>query len=226
MAAPVAAMELEELQDVTEHAPLRVEDATAQKPGAQAQLSAASRDDEGELGLVLRPQVSVGLPIEAELGLGVDTTLLSQSNSFGPVEGYALKELVSEGSWSPALGVKATVMPPHEDVGFASQLGLLATWSFGAATRAHVNAAYQPQNNAGDRFLVGVSADRVIASSLMLVGDVYYERMFDEAMSSIVSDIGAAVPLGEAVKLQGVAGVQRTPDGIAPRFLFGITASP
>jgi hypothetical protein len=60
---PTAALAQGELavQDLDENEPVRVQDAKAQEPGAQFQLSATTRDDVGDEAWVFEPNLSMGL---------------------------------------------------------------------------------------------------------------------------------------------------------------------
>jgi hypothetical protein len=223
LASEDAAQQLESLRDVSEFQPLRVEDALPAQPGVQGQLSFMTADEEGRTGVLLRPQVSVGIAERLELGVGTEVGRLEGQSEMGPFEAFSLLRLNSEGALLPSLALKATIMTPTDEVGVAGELGARMTKTL-RATRVHANATYTTQRDAGDRYLFGVGADTPLSGRVLLLGNAYVERLRDQGKTAVGGDAGASWQLTDGLMLQGAIGVQRTGNAVDPRILIGISA--
>jgi hypothetical protein len=85
LAEKSAAEQLENLRDVSEFQPLRVEDAMPTQ-GLQGELTFMTADEEGRTGTLWRPQVSVGIADRLELGIGTEVGQLDGQSETGPFE--------------------------------------------------------------------------------------------------------------------------------------------
>jgi hypothetical protein len=216
---PQAQQKLSRLRNLNEHQPLRIQDADPQQPGVQAQASLATGDGTGQDGLLLRPRLSVGLPFNVELGAQMEVGTLEGQAQVGPVQGYVQAQLVQEGTVVPGIGVQGAVITRTEQVGVAGELSALATKTFGLS-RAHLNASWRAQNEAGDRFLVGVGADHAIRENVLLMGEAFVEPMRDQNSTTLGADVGAGWLVGDNLMLQGALGVRRAGADFDPIVLI------
>lgn len=221
--APASAQEadaLEELRNIGEFRPLRLEDAEPQHSAFQGQVTFSSGDVTGADGLLVRPEISVALPRELELGVGTELGRTEGQSAAGPVEGYLLGKFVEEGAFVPALALRGVVISPSPGVGLSGQVGLLSTKTFGRS-RLNLSAAYRAQGDAGDRYVAGIGVDRALSDRLLVLGGIFGERLEDLEAFGLGAELGAAFRIDEHISVNGSVGLLRVGGDLDPQVRAG-----
>lgn len=225
LASSVALAEQSEIEKLqTSDAPVRIDDAMTQQEAPLAQVRVLNSSDEGDEGVFIRPKLDVPLTPTTELGAEFEMSQQAEDFSVGALELHATQKLIKEEGLRPALSARLTGITPHEDVGVGGRAELLLTEKLGEKFRAHANAGYQGQYDAGDRYVGGVRADYAFGENLLLFGGGFSERQRDEEQTVYGAEGGASFKLGKSFVFHGMGGVLQTSDGTVPRFGIALTA--
>ncbi len=226
--SPVVSLAAEErpyddLRDLSENQPLRIQDATPEQPGPSLDLSMTNLSESGETGLFAQPQVNLGLPFDAAIGVDVTVSRMDRTSDVGPVQAYGQLLLMHPEGRRPGLGVKATAVSPTEDAGLSGLFGLFLTQELGN-TRVHANGNYLAQGDTGDRYLVGLGVDTPLSERVLLLGDGYWEKQRDREQNAMGLEGGAAYRFSDHLMVQAAVGLQRSGTDLSPRAVLLLSA--
>lgn len=213
----------DDVRDVSELEPLRIEDAIPEK-GASGQISTMTTADSGETGILSVAQVAVGFPWLLEVGAEYELGYLDHKREVGPAEFHAFQQIAMEEALGVSIALRASLVTPHEEAGYASKLVLLATRTFGHA-RIHGEARYQVQQKTADNVRLGLATDYILRTTWLLLADVYYEELRDDRVRAFVAELGTTYETWRWLKLYGAVGVGTYGRDVHPHLLFGMTFS-
>jgi len=213
----------EDVRDVSELEPLRIEDAIPED-GFSGQISTMTGADSGETGILSIAQVTTGFPWLLEIGAEYELGYLDGKREVGPAEFHAFQQIAMEEVIGVALAVRASLLTPHEEAGYASKLVLLATRTSGHF-RVHGEARYQVQARTEDNIRVGIATDYIVRTTWLLLADAYYEELRDDGKRVFVAEAGTTFEAWHWLKLYGALGIGRYGRDVHPHVLFGMTFS-
>jgi len=213
----------EDVRDVSELEPLRIEDAIPED-GFSGQISTMTVSDGGETGILSIAQVTTGFPWLMEVGAEYEVGYLDHRREVGPAEFHVFQQVAMEDVIGVALAARASLLTPHEEAGFASKLVLLATRTVGHA-RVHGEARYQIQQDTADNLRAGIAADYIVRTTWLLLADVYYEALRDDKLRAFVAEVGTTYEAWRWLKVYGALGIGRYGSDVHPHVLFGMTFS-
>lgn len=208
------------LRVLTRFHPLRVEGAHPAVPGLQAGIALGSADQILSDGVLLRPEVLLGLPIGLQLGVALNFSLTGEPQAAGPIEVHALGLLVEDRGLVPAVAVRTSVFTPGFDAGAGGELAGILTKAFGE-NRVHLNLAFRAQSEVANRLFVGLAADRQLARWLLLAADVWFDNPLGEA-GVLGLSVGANTRITRTLLLQAGAGFTRRGTDFDPRLILAL----
>lgn len=203
---------------------LVVDDASPlEKSKVQGELDFASRPYTGESGVVMRPEVRLGLPLNLEIGAGADVeTGGAAEPTSAAASAHLIGQVLEEKGARPALALQGEVESPQGDAGVSAEARVLATKSFGTV-QVHGNAAYRARRDTEDDYLLTVGADSPLDDKWLLQGGAYYVSTLGPAPDNALGlDMGASFLLGQKVVLSGTVGLNSREGNVAPRMVLGI----